>query len=327
LTKRMNLFTALNDAMKIALQSDPTAVIFGEDVAFGGVFRCTVDLREQFGNDRVFNTPLSEQGLLGFGIGMAAVGHTAIAEIQFADYIFPAFDQIVNEAAKYRYRSGGQFDVGSLTIRAPYGAVGHGALYHSQSPEAYFAHTPGLKVVMPSNPIEAKGLLLASIRDENPVVFFEPKGMYRTSVADVPVEDFEIPLSKANVVREGNDITVIAWGAQLKNVIAAADLAKAKHGINVEIIDLRTILPYDSETMTKSVQKTGRCLITHEAPKTGGFAAELTTHIQEECFYSLETSVRRVCGADTPFPLAFERFYMPDQWRVYQAILDTCNDK
>lgn len=327
LTKRMNLFTALNDAMKTALATDPTAVIFGEDVAFGGVFRCTVDLREQFGNDRVFNTPLSEQGLLGFGIGMAAVGHTAIAEIQFADYIFPAFDQIVNEAAKYRYRSGGQFDVGSLTIRAPYGAVGHGALYHSQSPEAYFAHTPGLKVVMPSNPIEAKGLLLASIRDPNPVVFFEPKGMYRTSVADVPVEDYEIPLSKANIVREGNDITAIAWGAQLKNLIAAADMAKAKHGINVEIIDLRTILPYDSETITKSVQKTGRCLITHEAPKTAGLAAELSSHIQEECFYSLETSVRRVCGADTPFPLAFERFYMPDQWRVYQAILDTCNDK
>jgi 2-oxoisovalerate dehydrogenase E1 component beta subunit len=180
-TKKMNLFQAINDAIRIALESDPSALVFGEDVAFGGVFRCTLGLQEKFGRDRVFNTPLSEQGIVGFGIGAATAGATAIAEIQFADYVFPAFDQIVNEAAKYRYRSGGMFDCGRLTVRMASCAVGHGGLYHSQSPEAYFAHTPGLKVVMPRSPIQAKGLLLASIRDRNPVIFLEPKILYRAS--------------------------------------------------------------------------------------------------------------------------------------------------
>jgi 2-oxoisovalerate dehydrogenase E1 component beta subunit len=186
-----------------------------QDVAFGGVFRCSVDLKEQFGEDRVFNTPLCEQGIAGFAIGYASMGKTAIAEIQFADYIFPAFDQIVNEAAKYRYRSGNQFNCGGLTIRAPCGAVGHGALYHSQSPEAYFTHTPGLKVVVPSTPSDAKGLLLASIRDPNPVVFFEPKALYRASVEEVPIGDYEIPLGVAKVVREGTDVTIVGWGGQM----------------------------------------------------------------------------------------------------------------
>mmetsp|Transcript_14483 Transcript_14483/g.16779 ORF Transcript_14483/g.16779 Transcript_14483/m.16779 type:complete len:319 (+) Transcript_14483:158-1114(+) len=206
--ERMNLYLAINSALEIALESDPTAILFGEDVAFGGVFRCSVDLKDRFGVERVFNTPLSEQGLVAFGIGYAAMGQTAIAEVQFADYIFPAFDQIVNEAAKYRYRSGNQFNVGGLTIRAPYGAVGHGGHYHSQSPEAYFTHTPGLKVVMPRNPIEAKGLLLSAIRDPNPVIFFEPKAIYRASVADVPVGDYMIPLGKADIVKSGSDVTV-----------------------------------------------------------------------------------------------------------------------
>lgn len=201
--REMNLFQAVNNAMEIALASDDSAVVFGEDVAFGGVFRCTLNLREKFGQDRVFNSPLCEQGIAGFGIGMAAMGATAIAEIQFADYIFPAFDQIVNEAAKYRYRSGGMFDVGGLTIRAPCSAVGHGGHYHSQSPEAYFAHTPGLKVVMPRSPIQAKGLLLASIRDRNPVVFFEPKILYRAAIEQVPLGDFELPLGKAEILRPG----------------------------------------------------------------------------------------------------------------------------
>jgi 2-oxoisovalerate dehydrogenase E1 component beta subunit len=200
-TRRMNLFTAVNDAMRIALETDPTAVVFGEDVAFGGVFRCSVDLKEKFGSHRVFNTPLCEQGIAGFGIGYAAMGRTAIAEIQFADYIFPAFDQLVNEAAKYRYRSGGQFDCGGLTVRAPYGAVGHGGLYHSQSPEAYFAHTPGLVVVMPRSPVTAKGLLLSCIRERNPCVFFEPKALYRASVEEVPEGDFTIPLRTAEIVQ------------------------------------------------------------------------------------------------------------------------------
>ncbi len=318
--KRMNLFTALNDAMAVALATDPKAVIFGEDVAFGGVFRCTVDLREKFGNDRVFNTPLSEQGLLGFGVGLAAVGHTAIAEIQFADYIFPAFDQIVNEAAKYRYRSGNQFHVGGLTIRAPYGAVGHGALYHSQSPEAYFCHTPGLKVVVPRNPREAKGLLLSSIRDPNPVVFLEPKGLYRSSVGDVPVGDFTIPLGQAEILREGSDVTLVGWGTQLRVLEAAADLAKEKDGISCEIIDLRTLLPWDSATVESSVNKTGRMIVSHEAPITSGFGAEIAARISNKCFYQLEAPIERVCGYDTPFPLVFERLYMPDVYKNYEAI-------
>ena len=316
----MNLFTALNDAMSIALATDPSAVIFGEDVAFGGVFRCTVDLRARYGAGRVFNTPLSEQGIVGFGVGVAAMGATAICEVQFADYIFPAFDQIVNEAAKYRYRSGNQFDVGGLTIRAPYGAVGHGALYHSQSPEAYFCHTPGLKVVVPSNPVDAKGLLLASIRDRNPVIFLEPKGMYRSAVAEVPVGDFSIPLGQANLVREGSDITLIAWGAQMRTLLAAADLAKERDGITADILDLRTLLPYDAAAIVRSVTKTGRCLVTHEAPLTCGYGAEVAAMVQEKCFYSLESPVARVCGMDTPFPLAFERLYLPDMHRNYEAI-------
>merc|ERR1740130_415722 len=204
-TKKMNMFMALNDAMRVFLRTEENSAIFGEDVAFGGVFRCTVDLREEFGADRVFNTPLCEQGIAGFAIGYAAMGRTAIAEMQFADYIFPAFDQIVNEAAKYRYRSNNLFNCGGLTIRAPCGAVGHGGLYHSQSPEAYFCHTPGLKVVMPRSPTEAKGLLLAAVRDPNPVIFFEPKSLYRASVGEVPDEDYEIELGKADILKEGSD--------------------------------------------------------------------------------------------------------------------------
>ena len=216
----MNMFTAINDALRIALDSDPHAVVFGEDVAFGGVFRCTTGLLEEFGPDRVLNMPINEQGLVGFGIGMSAVGGTAIAEVQFADYIFPAMDQICNEAAKFRYRSGGEFDVGGLTIRAPANAVGHGGHYHSQSPEAYFAHTPGLKVVYPRDAYTAKGLLLASIRDKNPTIFLEPKILYRANVMDVPVDDYELPLGKAEVVQEGDHITCVAWGAQARRATA-----------------------------------------------------------------------------------------------------------
>lgn len=319
-TKRMNMFTALNDAMRIALHTDNTACIFGEDVSFGGVFRCTVDLKDQFGTDRVFNTPLSEQGIAGFGIGMAASGHTAIAEIQFADYIFPAFDQIVNEAAKYRYRSGNQFDCGGLTIRAPYGAVGHGALYHSQSPEAYFTHTPGLKVVMPRDPIQAKGLLLSCIRDRNPCIFFEPKALYRASVADVPTGDYTIPLGLADIIKSGSDVTVVGWGAQMRVLEAAVELAERELGITCELIDLRTLLPWDVDTVINSVIKTGRCVISHEAPITSGFGSEIAATIQSKCFYSLEAPIQRVCGYDTPFPLAFEKLYLPDALKNYEAI-------
>uniref|UniRef100_A0A0A0M2B6 3-methyl-2-oxobutanoate dehydrogenase (2-methylpropanoyl-transferring) n=1 Tax=Cucumis sativus TaxID=3659 RepID=A0A0A0M2B6_CUCSA len=281
--KSMNLYSAINQALHIALETDPRAYVFGEDVGFGGVFRCTTGLADRYGKDRVFNTPLCEQGIVGFGIGLAAMGNRAIAEIQFADYIYPAFDQIVNEAAKFRYRSGNQFNCGGLTIRAPYGAVGHGGHYHSQSPEAFFCHVPGIKVVIPRSPYQAKGLLLSCIRDENPVVFFEPKWLYRLAVEEVPEDDFMLPLSQADVIREGSDITLVGWGAQL-SVMEQACIDAEKEGISCELIDLRTLLPWDKETVEASVRKTGRLLISHEAPVTGGFGAEISASIVERCF-------------------------------------------
>ena len=320
--KRMNLFTAVNDAMRVAMKTDDSAIVFGEDVGFGGVFRCSVDLQEEFGAHRVFNSPLCEQGIAGFAIGYASMGKTAIAEIQFADYIFPAFDQLVNEAAKFRYRSGNQFDCGGLTIRTPCGAVGHGALYHSQSPEAYFCHTPGLKVVMPSTPRDAKGLLLASIRSPDPVIFFEPKALYRAAVEDVPDGDYEEELGKARIARAGKDVTLVGWGGQMLVLEKACKLAESV-GISCELIDLRTLLPWDVDTVAKSVMKTGRLIVSHEAPITGGFAAEITAAIQTECFLSLEAPVARVCGYDTPFPLAFEKQYVPDMYKVFEAIKKT----
>lgn len=301
----MNLFTAINSGLDAALATDQSAILFGEDVKFGGVFRCSLDLNSKYGTDRVFNTPLCEQGIAGFAIGYASVGGTAIAEIQFADYIFPAFDQLVNEAAKFRYRSGSQFNVGGLTIRTPCGAVGHGGHYHSQSPEAYFAHTPGLKVVIPRDCVQAKGLLLASIRDKNPVIFLEPKALYRGAEDEVPVGDYTLELHRAEVVEPGKDITMVAWGAQFKVAQKAAAWAR-DNGISVELIDLQTIYPYDLETLVKSVKKTGRCIITHEAPVTCGFGAELTAKLQETVFSSLEAPITRVCGYDTPFPLSHE---------------------
>jgi len=320
----MNLFTAINSALDIALKTDDSAVLFGEDVKFGGVFRCSIDLNDRYGTDRVFNTPLCEQGIVGFAVGYASVGRTAIAEIQFADYIYPAFDQIVNEAAKFRYRSGDQWNVGGLTIRAPCGAVGHGGHYHSQSPEAYFAHTPGLKVVIPRDCIQAKGLLLASIRDPNPVIFLEPKALYRNAEDEVPIGDFQLDLHKAEVLTEGKDLTIIAWGAQLRVASKAAEWAKEK-GISVELIDLQTIYPYDLKTLVKSVKKTGRCIITHEAPVTCGFGAELAAKLQEEAFVHLEAPITRVCGYDTPFPLSHEPLYLPSKPRIIEAIKKVMN--
>ncbi|MGB1261492.1 MAG: alpha-ketoacid dehydrogenase subunit beta [Cognaticolwellia sp.] len=317
---QMNLLQAINNALDIVMTEDDTAMCFGEDVGhFGGVFRATSGLQEKFGKNRCFNTPLVEQGVIGFANGLAAQGSTAIAEIQFADYIFPAFDQIVNESAKFRYRSGNEFDVGKLTIRTPYGGGIAGGLYHSQSPEAYFAHTPGLKVVVPRNPYQAKGLLLASIRDDNPVIFFEPKRLYRASVGEVPEEDYQLPLGKAEVVQQGSDITLLAWGAQVEIVEKAAELATAD-GISCEIIDLRTILPWDVETVANSVIKTGRFVISQEAPLTAGFASEIAATIQQECFLHLEAPIARVCGMDTPYPLALEKEYAADHLKIYEAI-------
>lgn len=284
------------------------------------MFRCTAGLGEKHGAHRVFNTPLCEQGIAGFGVGLAAQGHTAIAEIQFADYIFPAFDQLVNEAAKYRYRSGGAFDVGGLTVRAPCGAVGHGGHYHSQSPEAYFAHTPGLVVVMPRGPREAKGLLLSSIRSRDPTIVLEPKALYRTAVEEVPEGDFEIPLGVADVVREGSDITLVGWGAQVHVLSAAAEKAEAELGVDCEVIDLRTLLPWDRATVEASAQKTGRLIVSHEAPVTAGLGAEIVAHVADRCFLRMESPPLRVCGYDTPFPLVHECYYVPDELRVIEAI-------
>ncbi|CAH9073050.1 unnamed protein product [Cuscuta epithymum] len=320
----VNLFSAINQALHIALETDPRAYIFGEDVGFGGVFRCTTGLADRFGKHRVFNTPLCEQGIVGFAIGLAAMDNRAIAEIQFADYIFPAFDQIVNEAAKFRYRSGNQFNCGGLTIRAPYGAVGHGGHYHSQSPEAFFCHVPGIKVVIPRSPLQAKGLLLSSIRDPNPVIFFEPKWLYRLSVEEVPEGDYMLPLSEAEVIREGSDITLVGWGAQL-SIMEEAAINAEKDGISCELIDLKTLIPWDKETVEASVKKTGKLLVSHEAPITGGFGAEISASILERCFLRLEAPVARVCGLDTPFPLVFEPFYMPTKNKILDAIKATVN--
>jgi len=319
------MFQAVNSAMSVAMEENPKTVVFGEDVAFGGVFRCTLDLREKFGPSRCFNTPLSEQGIAGFAIGMAAVGHNCVAEIQFADYIFPAFDQIVNEAAKYRYRAGGQLHCGGLTFRSPCSAVGHGALYHSQSVESYFANCPGLKIVMPRGALQAKGLLLSAIRDPNPVLFFEPKVLYRSSTDQVPSGDFSLPLGQAEVMRPGSDVTLLGWGSQMARLMAAAKRAEAEDGVSCEVIDLQTILPWDRKTVMDSVTKTGRLVIAHEATKTGGFGGEIAAEIQEQCFTSLEAPVQRVCGFDAPFPLAWEEFFVPNEHRVVDAIRKVIN--
>ncbi|MCL1142671.1 alpha-ketoacid dehydrogenase subunit beta [Shewanella gaetbuli] len=320
---QMNMLHAINEALSIAMKADERMVVFGEDVGhFGGVFRATSGLQEQFGRDRCFNTPLTEQGIAGFANGLASHGMTPVAEIQFADYIFPAFDQIVNESAKFRYRSGNEFNVGGLTFRTPYGGGIAGGHYHSQSPEAYFTQTPGLKVVVPRNPEQAKGLLLAAIRDPNPVIFFEPKRLYRASVGEVPEGDYEIELGKADVVKQGTDITVLAWGAQMEIVEKSCEMAE-KEGISCEIIDLRTLSPWDIDTVAASVKKTGRLVINHEAPLTGGFAGEIAATIQQECFLYLESPISRVCGLDTPYPLVHEKEYMPDELKTYEAIKAT----
>lgn len=334
-TRKMNTYQAVRDAMAIALAKDDTAVVFGEDVAFGGVFRCTMGLAEEFGKERVFNTPLTEQGIAGFGIGMAAMGHTAIAEIQFADYIFPAFDQLVNEAAKIRYRSGNSFNVGGLTVRTPTMAVGHGGLYHSQSPEGYFMGASGLKVVIPRSPIQAKGLLLGAIRDPNPVIFMEPKILYRSAVEQVPIDDYELPLGKAEILVPGEDLTLVTWGTPVYHCETALHILQSPspelesvipasvRGAKVELIDLRSILPWDMETIVESVNRTGRLVIVHEAGMTGGVGSEIASEIQKRCFLKLNAPVRRVTGWDVPVGLVYEKFHIPDAIRVVDAVVET----
>ncbi|OHX01266.1 2-oxoisovalerate dehydrogenase e1 beta subunit [Colletotrichum incanum] len=314
-TKKMNLFQAINDALSIALAEDDSVMVFGEDVAFGGVFRCTMKLAETYGADRIFNTPLTEQGIMGFAIGAAAEGMRPVAEIQFADYIYPAFDQLVNEAAKYRYRDGAcGRSVGGLTVRMPCGGVGHGALYHSQSPESLFTHIPGLRVIMPRSPLQAKGLLLSAIRSNDPCIFMEPKILYRAAVEQVPAGAYTLPLSKAEVLKEGKDVTIISYGQPLYTCMSAIRRAEEDLGISVELIDLRTLYPWDKETVLESVRKTGHCIVVHEAMVNAGIGAEVAATIQEDpdTFLRLEAPVARVAGWSIHTPLLYEKFNIPD---------------
>jgi 2-oxoisovalerate dehydrogenase E1 component beta subunit len=318
----LNLLQAVNDALRTEMRRDSNVVVLGEDVGkFGGVFRATAGLYDEFGGDRVIDTPLAEGGIIGTAIGMALYGLRPIPEIQFSDFIFPAFDQIVNELAKYRYRSGGQYPC-PLVIRTPYGGGIKGGHYHSQSPEALFIHTAGLKVVSPSNPYDAKGLLLAAIRQQDPVLFFEPKRIYRASKGEVPEGDYEVELGKAKIVREGKHVTVIAYGAMLHEALTAAEEA-AKVGIECEVVDLRTLWPLDIETVTQSAQRTGRVVVVHEAPRTCGLGAEIIALIQERCFVHLEAPIRRVTGWDTPFPYTLENEYLPRAPRILKGIQET----
>src|ERR1700733_12963282 len=276
----MNMVQAINDGLRLEMRRDPRVVVLGEDVGkVGGVFRVTQGLYDEFGDDRVIDTPLSEGGIIGAAIGMAMYGLVPVPEIQFSDFIFPAYDQIVSELAKLRYRSGGEYSA-KLVIRTPIGGGIRGGLYHSQSPESLFIHVSGLKVVCPATPHDAKGLLLASIRDPDPVLFFEPKRIYRAAKGDVPDGDYTVPLGQAAIVREGKHVTVLAWGAMLYEALAAAEEAE-KQGIEAEVVDLRTLWPVDIETILESVKKTGRLVVVHEAPKTCGFGAELVTLVSE----------------------------------------------
>lgn len=318
----MNIIQAVNDALKLEMRRDSKVVILGEDVGkFGGVFRATQGLYEEFGEARVIDTPLAESGIIGTAIGMALYGLKPVPEIQFSDFIFPAFDQIVSELAKYRYRSGGQY-AAPVCIRTPVGGGIKGGHYHSQSPESLFIHTAGLTVVCPSNPYDAKGLLASSIRSDDPILFFEPKRVYRASRGEVPEGEYTIPIGKAKVLREGKQVTIIAWGAMVHEVMDAATEA-AKHGYDPEVIDLRTLWPVDIDAITESVRKTGRVIIVHEAPRTCGFGAELVALITERCFTVLEAPPLRVTGYDTPFPYTLEAEYLPRAPRIYTAIKST----
>jgi 2-oxoisovalerate dehydrogenase E1 component beta subunit len=318
----MNMVSAINDGLRHEMRRDARVVILGEDVGkVGGVFRVTQGLFEEFGDARVIDTPLSEGGIVGCAIGMALYGLVPVPEIQFADFIYPAFDQIVSELAKMRYRSGGEY-ASKIVIRSPVGGGIRGGHYHSQSPEALFIHTAGLKVVCPSNPYDAKGLLLASIRDPDPVLFFEPKRVYRAAKGDVPEGDYTVELGRAKVARAGEHVTVIAWGAMLYEALLAADEAQ-KQGISSEVLDLRTLWPVDIEAIVQSVKKTGRVVVVHEAPKTCGFGAELVALVNEKAFLHLEAPPVRVTGFDTPFPYTLEMEYLPLAHRILPAIVET----
>ena len=328
----MNMIQAINSAMDVMLARDPDVLIYGEDVGyFGGVFRATEGLQKKYGPNRCFDAPIAEAGLIGTAVVMGAYGLRPCLEIQFADYIYPGYDQIVSEAARLRYRSAGDFWC-PMTIRTPYGGGIFGGQTHSQSPEALFAHVAGLKVLIPSTPYDAKGLLIAAIEDDDPVIIFEPKRLYNgpfdgnpdTPVTpwqkiegnNVPNGHYVVPLGKARIARPGNEVTVLAYGTMVHVAVASAEQA----GVDAEVIDLRTLVPVDIEAIVDSVRKTGRCVVVHEATRTSGFGAELSALVQEHCFYHLEAPVARVAGWDTPYPHAFEWEYFPGPARVGAAL-------
>jgi 2-oxoisovalerate dehydrogenase E1 component beta subunit len=329
--KPMTMIQALRSAMDVMLERDDNVVVFGQDVGyFGGVFRCTEGLQKKYGTSRVFDSPISEGGIVGVAVGMGAYGLRPVIEIQFADYIYPAYDQIVSEAARLRFRSAGDFTA-PLTIRTPSGGGIYGGQTHSQSPEAVFAHVCGLRTVMPSNPYDAKGLLIASIENDDPVIFLEPKRLYngpfdghhdkpvvpwsQHALGMVPEGYYTVPLASASVFRAGLDLTVLAYGTMVWVAAAAAN----ESGVDAEIIDLRSLWPLDLASIVASVKKTGRCVIVHEATRTCGFGAELTALVQEHCFYHLEAPIERVTGWDTPYPHAQEWAYFPGPERVAAA--------
>jgi 2-oxoisovalerate dehydrogenase E1 component beta subunit len=334
----MNMIQALNSAHDVMMGRDDNVVAFGEDVGyFGGVFRVTEGLQKKYGKTRVFDSPIAENGIVATAIGMAAYGLRPVAEIQFADYIYPAYDQIVSEAARIRYRTAGEWTV-PMVIRSPYGGGIFGGQTHSQSPEALFTHVAGLKTVIPSNPYDAKGLLISAIEDDDPVLFFEPKRIYngpfngffdrpmtpwtKHPASEVPEGHYRVPLGKAAVVREGNDLTLLAYGTMVHVTLAVVD----ELGIDAEVIDLRTLIPLDIATIEESVRKTGRCVVVHEATRTNGFGAELTALVQERCFYSLEAPVQRAAGFDTPYPHSLEWAYFPGPVRIGTAIKKVLED-
>ena len=318
----LTLVQAINRGLHGAMAADPDVLLLGEDIGVnGGVFRATEGLQKEFGAERVIDTPLSETGIVGTAIGMALYGLKPVAEIQFLDFIYPAFDQIVSELAKFRYRSGGEYPC-HVVIRTPYGGGIKGGLYHSQSSEAYFAHTAGLKVIVPSNPADAKGLLTTAISDPDPVLFLEPKRIYRAVTGEVPDGEHRVPFGSAAIVRPGDDVSVFAYGAMIPPVVAAAE-GLAREGISAEVVDLRSLVPLDEAAVLASVEKTGRAVIVHEAPRFCGYGAELAAILAEKALYSLKAPVARVTGYDTPFPYALEHLYLPNAERIAHAIRTT----